>query len=116
MSEDVTLLHKPAAEVSAEALERAEEMIEREEGVQNKLSGWLAAFIYVAGAALRLARFNANLGTVDKRYFQGMPSPAAASLVAGLIWKRHRGRAARAAGETGHRPRPDPSGRGGRRR
>jgi hypothetical protein len=43
VSEDVTLLHKPAAEVSAEALERAEEMIEREEGVQNKLTGLLAA-------------------------------------------------------------------------
>jgi CDP-diacylglycerol--serine O-phosphatidyltransferase len=48
--------------------------------------GWLAAFIYVAGAALRLARFNANIAVVDKRYFQGLPSPAAAALVAGLIW------------------------------
>ncbi|MFX6044716.1 CDP-diacylglycerol--serine O-phosphatidyltransferase, partial [Acinetobacter baumannii] len=43
-------------------------------------------FIYCAGAALRLARFNTNLGTVDKRYFQGLPSPAAAALVAGLVW------------------------------
>lgn len=48
--------------------------------------GWIAAFIYVAGAALRLARFNANLGVVDRRFFQGLPSPASAALVAGLIW------------------------------
>jgi CDP-diacylglycerol---serine O-phosphatidyltransferase len=48
--------------------------------------GWLAAFIYVAGAALRLARFNTNIGVVDKRFFQGMPSPAAAALLAGLVW------------------------------
>jgi CDP-diacylglycerol--serine O-phosphatidyltransferase len=48
--------------------------------------GWIAAFIYCAGAALRLARFNTNIGIVDKRYFQGLPSPAAAALVAGLVW------------------------------
>ena len=48
--------------------------------------GWFAAFVYCAGAALRLARFNANIGVVDKRYFQGLPSPAAAALVAGFIW------------------------------
>jgi CDP-diacylglycerol--serine O-phosphatidyltransferase len=48
--------------------------------------GWLAAFIYVVGAALRLARFNANIGIVDKRFFQGLPSPAAAALVAGFVW------------------------------
>ncbi len=48
--------------------------------------GWLAAFIYVAGAALRLARFNTNIKVVDKRFFQGLPSPAAAALVAGLVW------------------------------
>lgn len=48
--------------------------------------GWAAAFIYCAGAALRLARFNTNIDIVDKRYFQGMPSPAAAALVAGLVW------------------------------
>lgn len=48
--------------------------------------GWLAAFIYVACAALRLARFNVNVGVVDKRYFQGLPSPAAAALVAGCVW------------------------------
>lgn len=48
--------------------------------------GWLAAFIYCAGAALRLARFNTNIGVVDKRFFQGMPSPAAAALIAGFVW------------------------------
>lgn len=48
--------------------------------------GWLAAFVYCACAALRLARFNVNTAVVDKRYFQGLPSPAAAALVAGLIW------------------------------
>jgi CDP-diacylglycerol--serine O-phosphatidyltransferase len=48
--------------------------------------GWLAAFVYCAGAALRLARFNTNIGVVDKRYFQGLPSPAAAALVVGLVW------------------------------
>lgn len=48
--------------------------------------GWIVAFIYCAAAALRLARFNTNIGVVDKRFFQGLPSPAAAALVAGLIW------------------------------
>ena len=48
--------------------------------------GWIAAFVYCACAALRLARFNVNTGTVDKRYFQGLPSPAAAALVTGFIW------------------------------
>ena len=48
--------------------------------------GWIAAFVYCAGAALRLARFNTNIEVADKRYFQGLPSPAAASLCAGLIW------------------------------
>ena len=58
------------------------------EWVLNDLGrwGWLAAFVYVAGAALRLARFNTNIGVVDKRYFQGLPSPAAAALVAGFVW------------------------------
>lgn len=51
--------------------------------------GWIAAFIYCVGAALRLARFNTNIGSVDKRYFQGLPSPAAAALVAGLVWVLH---------------------------
>ncbi len=48
--------------------------------------GMLAAFIYVCCAALRLARFNTNIAVVDKRYFQGLPSPAAAALVAGFVW------------------------------
>lgn len=48
--------------------------------------GWLAAFVYCAGAALRLARFNTNIAVVDKRFFQGLPSPAAAALVVGFIW------------------------------
>jgi CDP-diacylglycerol---serine O-phosphatidyltransferase len=48
--------------------------------------GWIAAFVYCAGAALRLARFNTMLEVTDKRWFTGMPSPAAAALVAGLVW------------------------------
>jgi CDP-diacylglycerol--serine O-phosphatidyltransferase len=48
--------------------------------------GWIAAFVYCACAALRLARFNVNTAVVDKSYFQGLPSPAAAALVAGFIW------------------------------
>jgi CDP-diacylglycerol--serine O-phosphatidyltransferase len=48
--------------------------------------GWMAAFVYCACAALRLARFNVNTSVVDKRYFQGLPSPAAAALVMGYIW------------------------------
>jgi CDP-diacylglycerol--serine O-phosphatidyltransferase len=49
-------------------------------------AGWIAAFVYCACAALRLARFNTNIGIVDKRFFQGLPSPAAAALVTGFIW------------------------------
>lgn len=48
--------------------------------------GWLAAFVYVAGAALRLARFNTQVGIADKRFFQGLASPAAAAVVAGMVW------------------------------
>ncbi|MDD3883399.1 MAG: CDP-diacylglycerol--serine O-phosphatidyltransferase [Gallionella sp.] len=48
--------------------------------------GWFAAFIYCAATALRLARFNTNIDIVDKRYFQGLPSPAAAALIAGFVW------------------------------
>lgn len=48
--------------------------------------GWIGAFVYCACAALRLARFNVNTTVVDKRFFQGLPSPAAAALVAGFIW------------------------------
>lgn len=48
--------------------------------------GWIAAFIFCVGAALRLARFNTKLDVADKRWFQGLPSPSAAALVAGLVW------------------------------
>lgn len=50
--------------------------------------GWIAAFVYCACAALRLARFNTKLEDPfqDKRYFQGLPSPAAAALIAGFVW------------------------------
>jgi uncharacterized membrane protein len=48
--------------------------------------GWIAAFIYCACAALRLARFNTTIEVADKRFFQGLPSPAAACVVAGLVW------------------------------
>ncbi len=48
--------------------------------------GWAAAFVYCACAALRLARFNTNIGVVDRRFFQGLPSPAAAAIVAGFIY------------------------------
>ena len=49
-------------------------------------AGWIAAFIYVAGAALRLARFNTQIDTADKNYFTGLASPAAAAIVAGTVW------------------------------
>lgn len=48
--------------------------------------GWTVAFVYAVGAALRLARFNTMLAVQDKRWFQGLPSPAAAALVAGFVW------------------------------
>src|SRR2546430_6926481 len=48
--------------------------------------GWIGAFIYCAGAGIRLARFNANISVLDKRYFQGLPSPSGAAVMAGLIW------------------------------
>jgi CDP-diacylglycerol--serine O-phosphatidyltransferase len=48
--------------------------------------GWLAAFIYTASAALRLARFNAQVATAEKSYFRGLPSPSAAGVLAGLVW------------------------------
>ncbi|MEO5765588.1 MAG: CDP-diacylglycerol--serine O-phosphatidyltransferase, partial [Casimicrobiaceae bacterium] len=48
--------------------------------------GWIAAFVYVAGAALRLARFNTLLEVADKRWFTGLPSPSAAAIVVGLVW------------------------------
>lgn len=51
--------------------------------------GWLAAFFYTAAAALRLARFNTRITVVSKRYFQGLPSPAAAAALVGFIWVCH---------------------------
>ena len=48
--------------------------------------GWLAAFIFATCAALRLARFNTQIGVADKRYFQGLASPAAAGVVMGAVW------------------------------
>ena len=48
--------------------------------------GWIGAFIYCAGAGIRLARFNANISVLDKRYFQGLPSPSGAAVMAGLVW------------------------------
>jgi CDP-diacylglycerol--serine O-phosphatidyltransferase len=48
--------------------------------------GWLIAFLYTAGTALRLARFNTKIGKVSKRYFQGLPSPVAAAVIAGMVW------------------------------
>src|SRR5437763_6111156 len=59
--------------------------------------GWIAAFVYVAGAALRLARFNTLLEVADKRWFMGLPSPSAAALVAGLVW---------VVGDLGYDPEP----------
>ena len=49
-------------------------------------AGWVAAFVHCAGAALRLARFNTQIGTADKRFFQGLPSPSAAAILAGFVW------------------------------
>jgi CDP-diacylglycerol--serine O-phosphatidyltransferase len=48
--------------------------------------GWLAAFFYAAATALRLARFNTQVETADKRYFQGLPCPLAAAVIAALVW------------------------------
>lgn len=48
--------------------------------------GWLACFFYAVAAALRLARFNARAATADKRYFEGLPSPSAAAIVAAFVW------------------------------
>jgi CDP-diacylglycerol--serine O-phosphatidyltransferase len=48
--------------------------------------GWLAAFVYAACCALRLARFNTQVGKADKRFFQGLASPSAAAVMAGLVW------------------------------
>ena len=61
----------------------------RDDGITFGRLGWMAAFIYVACAALRLARFNAQIEVTDKRFFTGLPSPSAAALVAGLVWMLH---------------------------
>lgn len=52
-------------------------------------TGWVVAFLYVACAALRLARFNVQIGSVDKKWFIGLPSPSAAALVAACVWTFH---------------------------
>jgi len=52
--------------------------------------GWVAAFFYAATAALRLARFNSRAATADKRYFEGLPSPSAAAIVAAFVWTVHK--------------------------
>lgn len=54
-------------------------------GDMGKL-GWVVAFVYTAGTALRLARFNTQVEVADKRFFQGLPSPAAAAVIAGFVW------------------------------
>lgn len=48
--------------------------------------GWIGAFFYTGCAALRLARFNTRVAVVDKRFFQGLPSPSAAAVIAGAVW------------------------------
>ena len=59
------------------------------DGVTAGKLGWLGAFLYAACAALRLARFNSQVGTVDKRWFVGLASPAAAGLMASFVWTCH---------------------------
>ncbi|CAM4454678.1 MAG: hypothetical protein LEGION0398_MBIBDBAK_00047 [Legionellaceae bacterium] len=51
--------------------------------------GWLAVFLYTAAGALRLARFNTQVGIADKNYFQGLPIPAAAAIISGFVWVGH---------------------------
>ncbi|WP_027966182.1 CDP-diacylglycerol--serine O-phosphatidyltransferase [Halomonas halocynthiae] len=51
--------------------------------------GWVVAFMYVACGALRLARFNVQIGSVDKKWFIGLPSPSAAAVVAACVWTFH---------------------------
>ena len=60
--------------------------------------GWLVCFFYAAAAALRLARFNSRTATQDKHYFEGLPSPAAAAIVAALVWLGQRSNQYRIAG------------------
>src|SRR5690606_13200724 len=59
------------------------------DGVTLGRVGWLAAFLYAACAALRLARFNSQVSKVDKRWFIGLASPAAAGLMASFVWTFH---------------------------
>lgn len=61
----------------------------RLDGVTQGKIGWLGAFLYAACAALRLARFNSQVAVVDKRWFIGLASPAAAGLVASAVWVSH---------------------------
>jgi TRAP transporter 4TM/12TM fusion protein len=72
MSEDATLLHKPAPEISAEALERAEEMIEREEGVQNKHRGWLAGFVTTVAVVMSLFHLYTAYAIVRPEYLRAI--------------------------------------------
>lgn len=58
----------------------------RLDGITPGKIGWIAAFLYAGCAALRLARFNSQVGQVDKRWFIGLASPAAAGLVASFVW------------------------------
>ncbi|SIP88757.1 CDP-diacylglycerol--serine O-phosphatidyltransferase [Solilutibacter tolerans] len=61
----------------------------RLDGVAPGKLGWLAAFLYAACAALRLARFNSQVSVVDKRWFVGLASPAAAAIMASFVWTLH---------------------------
>lgn len=61
----------------------------REDGLTYGRLGWMAAFVYVVCAALRLARFNSQISVTDSRFFTGLPSPSAAGLVAGMVWMLH---------------------------
>jgi CDP-diacylglycerol--serine O-phosphatidyltransferase len=51
--------------------------------------GWVAAFFFATAAAMRLARYNTRSGTTDKRFFEGLPSPSAAAIVAAFVWLAH---------------------------
>ncbi|HEY8070304.1 MAG TPA: C4-dicarboxylate ABC transporter permease, partial [Burkholderiales bacterium] len=72
MSEDVTLLHQPAAEISAEALQRAEAMIEREEGVQNKLTGLLAGLVTTVAVVMSLFHLYTAYAIVRPEYLRAI--------------------------------------------
>ena len=96
MSEDVTLLHKPAAEISAEALQRAEEMIEREEGVHNKHTGWLAAFVVTVAVVMSLFHLYTAYAIVRPEYLRSIHLAFVLFLVflvfprSGRPWSPHR--------------------------